>query len=42
LLRIVEIEQRGTVMVEDVRTYDIYRVKASALEGWRVVTPASQ
>lgn len=39
LLYVMEMKENGTVMVEDARTYDIYRMKAGALEGWRVVSP---
>jgi len=39
LLYMLEVDPRGRAMVEDVRTLEVYRIKVTALDGWRVVTP---
>jgi hypothetical protein len=39
LLYVLEVDPRGKLLVEDVKTLEVYRIKADVVASWRVVRP---
>lgn len=39
LLYVLEVDEQGWILVEDARTLEQRRMKATKLDGWRIVEP---